>query len=833
MALTKTGLTFVNGTTPAINGTNLNKINDLTDDLVDYVETRSDLGETSVTQQITTIGTDSVGGPLTASFSGISDVNLASDNLAGCEVTTSWNTSNAALATDSSNEFEGTNCLKLTISADGGYADYDILSLLDTSKYYFISAYIKNVDLTSVKMQIDCEGDAGEINSSDISATTYTRVGVVIQPSDFNTATNVYLRFVGTGSNTEYAFYDALMPKEITSAEYALGADALLDKYPYHRGLASSNPQEFKTVGKNLFDKNTIQYGYYNTASGYAFTPDTSTYSTQKIRCGGGQNLTISGYNGTIRYIFWDINKEPISTNTFSTGSQTSPENAEYVSYQGACANFTIDSIQLELGSSATTYEAYKQTIGYTPVLRSVPAIADTFNDDGVKVQNVAEHTLLSGDIDSVANGTNLQRAVIGLDAFSGIKTQTASTIDLETLVSGLLAETDGYDTSGDAGKWYTDASNLYILAALGTWADVAAARTALTSTVTTIVNYQLATPITTQHDPLTLTAFENGTIYVEPVIKEQNVYSSGIAIDDSTLPISSLDYVNKLDPTTDVLTPIAISDCTVAGDGLSFTISGASNDEVYVYAYNYVNLSTTPTLAYNYPANTAGQTKDNSRGLGLIDARISMLSDRALADRNEIDLMNVLTTQGDLLYHDANGYQRLAKGTASQLLRMNSGATAPEWVNGSWEIISNTVTSTTASQIDVTIPNGYRFVKVFMRVESTGTQVLQMRFNDDSTFGNYKYNNVKDGSSTKNTSDGELTIQNGASADSITEITVECTGSPKSVLFANGELDGLDMTNGCGFYSGAGDITEINLIPDVNDFASGTEVLVLGVAEA
>ena len=107
------------------------------------------------------------------------------------------------------------------------------------------------------------------------------------------------------------------------------------------------------------------------------------------------------------------------------------------------------------------------------------------------------------------------------------------------------------------------------------------------------------------------------------------------------------------------------------------------------------------------------------------------------------------------------------------------------------------------------------------------------MRFNDGSTFGNYKYNNVKDESSTKNTSDGELTIQNGASADSITEITVECTGSPKSVLFANGELDGLDMTNGCGFYSGAGDITEINLIPDVNDFASGTEVLVLGVAEA
>jgi hypothetical protein len=35
---------------------------------------------------------------------------------------------------------------------------------------------------------------------------------------------------------------------------------------------------------------------------------------------------------------------------------------------------------------------------------------------------------------------------------------------------------------------------------------------------------------------------------------------------------------------------------------------------------------------------------------------------------------------QGDILYHGASDYARLAKGTASQQLRMNSGATAPEW---------------------------------------------------------------------------------------------------------------------------------------------------------
>lgn len=39
------------------------------------------------------------------------------------------------------------------------------------------------------------------------------------------------------------------------------------------------------------------------------------------------------------------------------------------------------------------------------------------------------------------------------------------------------------------------------------------------------------------------------------------------------------------------------------------------------------------------------------------------------------------VTTQGDLVYATgANALARLAKGTAYQQLRMNSGATAPEW---------------------------------------------------------------------------------------------------------------------------------------------------------
>ena len=46
----------------------------------------------------------------------------------------------------------------------------------------------------------------------------------------------------------------------------------------------------------------------------------------------------------------------------------------------------------------------------------------------------------------------------------------------------------------------------------------------------------------------------------------------------------------------------------------------------------------------------------------------------------NGTDVGTVITTQGDILYRDGSGLQRLPKGTAGQVLQMNSGATAPEY---------------------------------------------------------------------------------------------------------------------------------------------------------
>jgi len=57
-----------------------------------------------------------------------------------------------------------------------------------------------------------------------------------------------------------------------------------------------------------------------------------------------------------------------------------------------------------------------------------------------------------------------------------------------------------------------------------------------------------------------------------------------------------------------------------------------------------------------------------------------SQMSQAGTDGTDGTDIGTTITTQGDILYRDGSGLQRLAKGTAAQVLTVNSGATAPEW---------------------------------------------------------------------------------------------------------------------------------------------------------
>jgi hypothetical protein len=98
-------------------------------------------------------------------------------------------------------------------------------------------------------------------------------------------------------------------------------------------------------------------------------------------------------------------------------------------------------------------------------------------------------------------------------------------------------------------------------------------------------------------------------------------------------------------------------------------------------------------------------------------------------------DVATTLTTQGDLLYRDGSGLQRLPKGTANQELRMNSGATAPEWFTSQGGAIlqakiaqyfGTTTAATSSTGVDVsTLHSDYDHVKVDITPASTSSKFL------------------------------------------------------------------------------------------------------------
>jgi len=71
------------------------------------------------------------------------------------------------------------------------------------------------------------------------------------------------------------------------------------------------------------------------------------------------------------------------------------------------------------------------------------------------------------------------------------------------------------------------------------------------------------------------------------------------------------------------------------------------------------------------------------------------------------------LTTQGDILYRDGSGNQRLAKGTAGQVLKINSGATAPEWGTDVGGKIEQVLQTTKTSTFSHTFGSGISFQNI------------------------------------------------------------------------------------------------------------------------
>jgi hypothetical protein len=136
-----------------------------------------------------------------------------------CEDISKWFAWQTTLALDSTNKVFGSNGIKVTLTNTQGtmYKPYP----WDTTKYYCISAYVKNGNTSGgVAIAKDTGGGGIWKSSSSITDTTkFTRVFVKLQPSDLKPNDNIVVS-LGAGSNNQYVYVDGIMTEEITQAQY-------------------------------------------------------------------------------------------------------------------------------------------------------------------------------------------------------------------------------------------------------------------------------------------------------------------------------------------------------------------------------------------------------------------------------------------------------------------------------------------------------------------------------------------------------------------------------------------------------------------------------------
>ena len=205
---------------------------------------------------------------------------------------------------------------------------------------------------------------------------------------------------------------------------------------------------------------------------------------------------------------------------------------------------------------------------------------------------------------------------------------------------------------------------------------------------------------------------------------------------------------------------------------------------------------------------------------------------------------LNPSTTQGDIEYRSAtaNTNSRLAIGTAGQILTVNAGATAPEWVTpasaGGLTLLSTTSltgASTTVSSISGSYKNLIIFVKDF---NASGATLCLLGVNSDNTAANYvqtvsRATGSTNGPFADNTSPGAFIVGHtilAAMTDAFAAFTIPdyANATTKKTLNGyssyteNSNVPGVTLTT-CAYGGAVAAVTELNFKVSSGTWSAGS----------
>ena len=191
----------------------------------------------------------------------------------------------------------------------------------------------------------------------------------------------------------------------------------------------------------------------------------------------------------------------------------------------------------------------------------------------------------------------------------------------------------------------------------------------------------------------------------------------------------------------------------------------------------------------------------------------------------NGTDLGTVLTAQGDVVYRDGSGLQRLAKGTASQQLRMNSSANAPEWFTAaSAGFTRGTTTTPTLNPVGwSSIPSGTSMIYLsFLRVSPNSNTNIGVQLGDAGgieTTGYYQQSRRHHNDGSNETTDGFMFYSENAGAEwqgsiVMTHLTNNYWVSRINVSNYSGFGGSMSqMITGAGYKQLSGELTELRFV--------------------
>lgn len=213
--------------------------------------------------------------------------------------------------------------------------------------------------------------------------------------------------------------------------------------------------------------------------------------------------------------------------------------------------------------------------------------------------------------------------------------------------------------------------------------------------------------------------------------------------------------------------------------------------------------------------------------------------------------LAGLSLSQGDILYRDASGLQRLAAGTSGQFLKTNGAGANPAWVDGdgAMELIATQTPSGVASVTFSSIPGTYSDLRLVVRGRSTAVALsvsINLRFNGD-TGSNYDNHFLQTNNATT-TAFAQLATVNylgnlpaasatsGFAASSVADITQYAgTAFQKEGHY----YSGMKRTNsaaeffterGSFWWRNAAAITQIQVSLGSGNFVSGSSVSLYGI---